>query len=334
MSAKASGTCILAVDLGGTKVAVAAISPQGELLLRAEEPTRQDGPQAGIGQIVQLLRELLLHRTSISSEEPLGVGVGIPAVLAEDDQVIWAPNLQGWRNVALRPSLEQELGLPTVVEYDGHTAVLGEWWQGAGRGYRSVAMVIVGTGLGGGLILDGHLYRGGNQLAGAAGWFVLTTDTAGISPQGKALGHWESLAAGPGFASRAQALLIAHPESSLYGYEPLTAKEIFEHARAGDLFSMERVAELARLLGVGIANIVSLINPEIVILGGSIGRQGDLLVDGIRTVVAEWAQPVAARSVVITSSQLGKDAGLYGAAYAVLARMGLSESRDRRKVGI
>lgn len=332
MSAKANGTCILAVDLGGTKVAVAAISPQGELLLRAEEPTCQDGPQAGIGQIVRLLRELL-RRMGVSSRETLGVGVGIPAVLGEDDQVLWAPNLQGWRDVALRPSLEQELGLPTVVEYDGHTAVLGEWWQGAGRGYRSVAMVIVGTGLGGGLILDGHLYRGRDRLAGAAGWFVLTTDTDRISQQGKALGHWESLAAGPGFASHTQDLLVAHPESSLYGHKPLTAKEIFEHARAGDSFSMERVAELAGLLGLGVANIVSLINPEIVILGGSIGRQGDLLAGRIGKVVTECAQPVAARSVVITSSQLGKDAGLYGAAYAVLARMGSSEHPERRVVG-
>jgi glucokinase len=331
MTAGTNGEPILAVDLGGTKVAAALIKPQGEILLRSEEPTCQDGPEAGINQIVQMLQQLL-DRSHLKNTQVKGIGVGIPAVLGlENDLVIWAPNLKGWREVALRPALEQRLQIPTFIEYDGHTAVLGEWWQGAGRGYRSIAMVIVGTGIGGGLILDGKLYRGNDRLAGAAGWFAMTGDASIDPPQSSALGHWESLAAGPGIARFAQASLPGYPESNLNGINPLTAKEIFEQARAGDPFAHECVEAAARLLGLGIANIVSLVNPEIVILGGSVGRQGDMVAERICEVVKRWAQPVSARSVVIRTSNLGADAGLYGAAYAVLTRTHLDDDEERRR---
>ncbi len=311
---------ILAVDLGGTKVATALISSQGKIHSQNEEPTCQEGPRSGINQIARLLQQHL--RPGLTSQQVKGIGVGIPAVLRpDDDLVIWAPNLKGWRNVALRQALEEQLGIPAFIEYDGHTAVLGEWWQGAGQGYKSIAMVIVGTGIGGGLILDGKLYRGSNRLAGAAGWFALTNNATDYSPRSSSLGHWESLAGGLGIADRAMILLPGHTGSSLNGKVPLTAKDIFEQARAGDPFARECVQETANILGIGIANIVSLIDPEIVILGGSIGRQSDLLQETIREVVLRWAHPISAKSVVIRSSELGVLAGLFGAAYAVLNRI-------------
>jgi glucokinase len=320
MSAEASGEYLLAVDLGGTKVAAALMGVDGEILLRKEEPTCQMGPQPGIDQIAGLL-EALQVTGKVDVSQVRGVGIGIPAVLeVGSDHVIWAPNLAGWRDVALRPALEKRLGLPVMVEYDGHTAVLGEWWQGAGRGYRSLAMVIVGTGIGGGLILDGRLFRGRDRLAGAAGWFALTNDADQMDPYGQSIGHWESLAAGPGIARRTQALLKDYPDSSLLLFEDLTARQVFEAARRDDPLAQQIVDQTASLLGLGVANIISLVNPEIVILGGSIGRQEDLLLPRLRQVVLQWAQPASARSVSIVTSRLGADAGLYGAAYAVLAR--------------
>jgi glucokinase len=319
MTTTSNPELILAVDLGGTKVATALITTRGKILSQNEEPTCQEGPQAGINQIVRLLQQHL--RPGLTSQQVKGIGVGIPAVLRQDDDlVIWAPNLKDWHNVALRPALEERLGIPTFIEYDGHTAVLGEWWQGAGQGYRSIAMLIVGTGIGGGLILDGKLYRGFNRLAGAAGWFALTSDATDYSPRSSSLGHWESLAGGLAIADRAKELLPSHPGSSLNGMVPLTAKGVFDQARAGDPFARECVEETANILGIGVANIVSLINPEIVILGGSIGRQSDLLQEKIREVVMRWAQPISAKSVVIRTTELGVMAGLYGAAYAVLDR--------------
>jgi glucokinase len=319
---------LLAVDIGGTKTAAAWMTVSGEILRRAEEPTNQSGPQAGLEQIERMLRSLLPDGQP-APEQVLGVGIGIPAVLElETDRVIWAPNIHGWRDVDLRFTLQRQLGLPVYVEYDGHTAVMGEFWQGAGQGYRSVALLIIGTGIGGGLILDGRLFRGRDRLAGAAGWFALTTQPDQDDRQGQSIGQWESLGAGPGIALRALQALPDHPESSLYAciqQGSLTAREVFEAARRGDALALQVVDETAGILGLGAANVVSLVNPEIVILGGSVGRQTDLLLPRIREVVLRWAQPASARSVQIVPAGLGGDAGLYGAAYAVLERSGKLE---------
>ena len=325
---------LLALDIGGTKVAAAVVTQQGQVVLRQEQPTCQLGPQTGIEQMAGMLLEMLEGR-GLETSQVLGLGVGIPAVLeAGSDRVIWAPNLQGWRDVDLRPALESRLGLPVYIEYDGHTAVLGEWWQGAGRGYRSLAVVIIGTGIGGGMILDGRLYRGRDRLAGAVGWFALTGDPYLPEPRSRSIGHWESLAAGPGLAQRAAEQASQHPESGLYPLaqsQALTARSLFETARAGDALAKQLVLEAAGLIGLGVANLVSAIDPEIVILGGSVGAQGDLLLPSVREVVRRWAQPASASSTRIVCSELGADAGLFGAAYTVLMRghpSGISDERS------
>lgn len=315
---------VLAVDLGGTKLAVALVTPQGELLAHLQEPTSQEGPQAGIKQIAHLLRDLL-EKQDFPIKNIGAVGIGIPAVLeSETDLVIWAPNLSGWRDVQLRTALEKELGLPVFVEYDGHTAVLGEYWLGAGRGYQSVVDVIIGTGIGGGMVLEGRLVRGLNRLAGAAGWFALTSDAGLRDERAQAVGFWESLAAGPGLAVNAMAQLPMHPKSqlnSLARAEPLSAVHIFAAAEEGDSLALHLLDQLADWLGLGLANIVSLVNPEVVILGGGMGSSCETLLPRIHQVILRWAQPVSARSVKLKVSTLGAQAGLLGAAYAAMLRL-------------
>jgi len=313
---------VLAVDLGGTKLAIAVVSPQGELLAQLQEPTCQEGSQAGIDQIVRMARKLL----DSSVIEGLGVeavGVGIPAVLElGSDLVIWGPNLKGWHNVALRPALEKNLGLPVCVEYDGHTAVLAEYWLGAGNSFHSVVDVIIGTGIGGGMILEDRLVRGFNRLAGAAGWFVLAGDPNLRDDRAHSIGFWEAMAAGPGLALQVQADLPLHPDSLLaHLTDPLTAAHIFAAAEQGDLFATQVLERLAGWLGLGIANIVSLVNPEVVILGGGMGSQCSRLLPLIQEVVQRWAQPISARAVQFRISSLGAQAGLLGAAYAAWLRL-------------
>lgn len=320
---------VLAVDLGGTKLAVAVVSPRGELLMKLQEPTCQDGPQAGIEQIVRMARALL----SAPEIVPLNVeavGVGIPAVLERDtDFVIWGPNLNGWQDVALRPALEDALDLPVFVEYDGHTAVLAEYWLGAGKGFHSVVDVIIGTGIGGGMILEDRLVRGFNRLAGAAGWFVLAGDPSLRDDRAHSIGFWEAAAAGPGLALQAQADLPLHPDSLLAQINlPLTAVDIFAAAKEDDLFATQVLKRLAGWLGLGIANIVSLVNPEVVILGGGMGSQCATLIPSIHEIVQRWAQPISARAVQLKISSLGGQAGLLGAAYAAWLRL---QERTNRK---
>jgi len=311
---------VLAVDIGGTKVAVARVAPDGRILAQRQAPTCQDGPAAGIRQIIDLLETV--HDPSAPVA---GIGVGIPAVLeADSDRVIWAPNLAGWRDVALRPALEQHFHLPVCIEYDGHTAVLGEWWLGAGRGCRSVVDVIIGTGVGGGMLLDGRLIRGMNRLAGAVGWFVLNGEPGGETQQERSLGCWEARTAGPGIARRAQTLLAGGqwPASALAALaQPVTARDVFAAAQQGDELAGRVADETADLLGMGIANIVSLVNPEIVVLGGSVGAHAGFLIPRMTAVVARYAQPVSAQTVRILASTLGPEAGLLGAACGLLLRV-------------
>ncbi len=298
---------ILAVDVGGTKVAAALVTRRGRVIGRERQPTPPDGPEPLVEQIVEAAR-LLSRRRRIQA-----VGVCVPAVLECDtDRVLWAPNLPGWKDVPLREMLRDRLGIPAFVEYDGHAAVLGEWWAGAGRGYRQVASVIIGTGIGGGLIVDGRLWRGRDRLAGAVGWFPV------LGPEG--LDHWENVAAGPAIARRARQLIAAGAVSALKA-DDLAAKDVFDAARRGDSLACRVIRETADVIGQGVASVISLVNPEIVILGGSVGQQGDLLLEPVRQAVNHWAQPISARDVPIVSSTLGEEAGLLGAAYAAFLRL-------------
>ena len=316
-------TLVLAVDIGGTKIASAVITSGGKILHRIVEPTLQNGPSSGIQQIIQIL-ETLIQSNSINRDQLKGIGIGIPAVLENvTDFIIWGPNLKDWKQVDLRGSLESHFGIPVSVEYDGHTAVLGEWWMGAGCGYQSIVSVIIGTGVGGGMVLDGNLVRGINRLAGAVGWFIMDHPVQCTQEKERSLGSWEARIAGPGIALRASRLLetekSAHSVLSATGKDP-TAEDVFEAASQGDALALRITAEEAELLGMGLANIVSLVNPEIIILGGSVGSHAGFLLPQIKTIVDRYAQPISAQSVKIVTSRLGTDAGLLGAAYGILLR--------------
>ncbi len=294
---------LLAVDIGGTKVAQALVTRSGEIGARQERPTDHAGPQAVLEQIAAFAAGRALE----------AVAVSVPAVLEPGtDRVLWAPNLPGWRSVPLRELLRERLGCPVFVEYDGHAAVLGEWWAGAAKGCASVVSVIIGTGIGGGVIVENRLWRGRDRLAGAVGWFPAA------GPDG--LDHWENLAAGPGIARRAQRL-IAQGGVTALDANTVTAREVFAAARADDALARQVVDETAALIGLGVASLISFVNPHIVVLGGSVGQQGDLLLPGVRAAVSRWAQPISGRDVPIVSSTLGADANLLGAAYTAFTTL-------------
>lgn len=315
---------ILAVDIGGTKIASGLVGRDGIILSRRQEATGKDGPQQNIAQILAQL-DSLLQEAELNSADVLGIGIGIPAMLErETDFIIWGPNLNGWRNVDLRPHIENHFDVPVCIEYDGHTSVLGEWWVGAGRGHHSLVDIIIGTGLGGGMVLEDRLVRGNNRLAGAAGWFTFHAGANHENSRERALGYWEARTAGPGIARRAAELLsTGQYTESILSKDPfaVTSRDVFRAAKAGDPLATMICNEFADLLGSGIANIVSLVNPEIVILGGSVGSNAGFLIPRMLEVVNTWAQPVSAQAVQILQSTLAGDAGLLGAAYSVLLKL-------------
>ena len=314
---------ILAIDIGGTKIVEAIVAGTGKIITRKQEKTCQDGFAEGLLQIKRLLRELLTG-TGLGFADIKCIGISIAARLdPHSDRIIWAPHINGWDNLDLRTILEDEIKIPVSLEFDGHAAVLGEWWMGSGKGYQNLVDLIIGTGIGGGVILDGKLYRGHNRLAGTVGWFNLKTDAKVQEDRVRSFGFFESIASGLGLSLYTKQLLNEHQDSCLWGIsqrESLSAIHIFEAVRRGDTFSKQIYDQLGDWIGLGIANIVSLLNPELVILGGGVGSQCEGLLPHIRQVVQQWAQPTSAQSVKITTSNLGADAELLGAAYGALLR--------------
>ena len=313
---------VVALDVGGTKIAAALVTSDAGILDVKRQPTSQDGPRAGCRQMQDVILDLL-ECHGLRPKQVAAIGVGMPAVLEpETDQVVWAPNMKGWRDVDLAGYLRTELGVPVFLEYDGHTAVLGEWWAGAGKGRRSFVNLIIGTGIGGGMVLDGRLYRGTLRLAGAVGWLPLCAGGNENEP-GWVPDHWENVAAGPGLAAMAMRLAGQYPASMLHelGAMPSwNAEQIFRAAVQGDPLALLVSDRFVSWCGMGIATVVSLLNPELVILGGGIGSRVNHLLPAISAQVSRWAQPVAAKKVEIVCSALCDEAGLLGAARAALTR--------------
>jgi glucokinase len=311
-----SGRTVIGIDIGGTKTAAALVSDAGTILQRLEVPTCQKGYPSGFEQICTLINQ----EKAIDPVLPIsGIGIGIPAALErKTDRILWAPNIQGWREVDLRKDLEKEFNLPVKIEYDGHTAVLGEWWIGKGRGLESIVDVVIGTGIGSGAIIDGSLIRGHDRLAGAIGWQALTT-VSRSSSGASSLGYWENLAAGPGIARYANRILTKEEKRFISPQSgKVDSKMLFTAARNGYAPAVKAASRIAEWLGIGISNIVSMLNPEMIILGGSVGSACEFLLPEIQHAANLYAQPISAASVKLVLSELGTDAGLAGAAFAII----------------
>jgi glucokinase len=284
---------VVAVDLGGTKLAAAVVDGKGHVSEQTILAVDTSSPLAAVNQIVEVTRGLISAKGG--KKKISGIGVAVPGLVRRDGTV-WAPNLKGWIRMALAHRLKRALRLPVIVESDRNAAVLGEAWCGAARGKSDAIVLMLGTGIGAGILSGGNLVRGAHELSGCAGWLVVA-ETYGREAQN--VGQLESLAAGPAIARAAGTK---------------NARDVAEAARRGDPTSMNIYLETGRLLGYGVANLVSLFDPEIVVIGGGLAKASDLFLDALRKAVKERAQPIAARRVRIVTSSLGSHANLLGVA--------------------
>jgi glucokinase len=290
---------VIAVDLGGTKLSTAVVDSQGAVTFRRKAAVDRDHPERATGQIARAIRE------SVDAARQAGVevercGLIVPGIYYAATGNVWAPNLWGHEQVPLRAELERETGISIVADSDRAGYVLGEQWLGVARGLKDVVFLAVGTGIGAGIVSGGHLLRGAGDIAGAVGWFALTPVW---QDQYRQTGCWETEAAGPGLARRLGAS---------------SAEVVVAAARAGDAAALAAVHRTAQYLGMGIANLVSLLNPEMIVLGGGLMQAADLFLAEVREAMQQWAQPVSARQVRIETTRLGEDAGLLGAAKLAL----------------
>jgi glucokinase len=311
---------VLGIDIGGTNLVVGSVAEDGSsMVASASEPTHSE---AGATDVVDRLvglaeRAIATTRREAPGAEILGVGVGAPGPLdTKRGIVLLTPNL-GWVNMPLRQLIHDRLGLPAALDNDANCAVLGEWWVGAARGARHAIGITIGTGIGGGLIIDGQLYHGASDVAGEIGH--TTIDTEGRRCKCGNYGCLEAYASGPNIALRAVEELEAGAESrlrSLVGGDlgKVTAQTVYQAAADGDELALEVVNDTAKFLGVGIGNLLNVLNPDVVVVCGGVTLAGDHLFEPLRREVARRAFKPAVNACRIVPGELAGTAGVYGAA--------------------
>lgn len=305
---------VFAADLGGTKLACAVVDAAGKILARRTEPVDTSSPRAPIAQIVRLAKELRGHSKYSAA------GVAVPG-LARRDGTVWAPNLPGWERMPLARLLRAHLKIPVVVDSDRNAVVLGEAWRGAARGKSDVIVLIVGTGIGAGILSGGRLIRGAHELSGCAGWMCLTDDESKLA---RTIGSLESAVAGPAIARIANTAI----KKKLGQRSSFTAEDIAELARAGHRTSIAIFLAAGHLLGLGVANLISLFDPEVVVLTGGLTNAADLFLDELQSTALSRCQPLIAGQVKIRISTLQSKANLLGAAKLAL---GMKDEKVRMK---
>lgn len=320
-----AGRYAVGVDLGGTKIAVALVSEEGRALHSLVVPTR---PEEGVDAVLERMAEsveLVLSAGGVRGEEVAGVGIGAPGSLdPETGRVIFSPNL-GWKDVPLREAMRRRLGQTTVVlENDANAAAWGEYCFGAGRGTRNFVYVTISTGIGGGIILDGRLYRGAGGSAGEVGHMTILAGGPRCSCGSD--GCWEALASGTAIARRAREALALGEESALGELyrrgELITAAQVAQAAERGDRLAQRILAETWFFVGVGLANLANLFDPERIALGGGVAQVGEPLLARARELVRLRALAGPAREVEVTLAALKGEAGVLGAAALALREAG------------
>ena len=312
---------IVGVDLGGTNIVVGAMPEDGsrECAVRSSATHAELGAEGVTGRIVQMIDDaitLTCAEAGARREDFVGVGIGAPGPLdREKGVVIIAPNL-GWRDYPLRDRVQNAIGLPATLDNDANCATVGEWWRGAAQGARHVIGLTIGTGIGGGILIDGKLYHGASDVAGEIGH--ATIDSTGRRCKCGNYGCLEAYASGPAIAERAREALWEDAQSVMLDLcegdaSRITAQTVYDAAQRGDEIAREVVRDTARFLGTGIANLLNIINPDVVVIAGGVTRAGEALFEPLRNEVKKRAFRPAVQACRIVPGALPGSAGVVGA---------------------
>jgi glucokinase len=309
----------MGIDVGGTKIAAGVVDEAGKVVARRQIATAATHPTAIVAGIVKVVQELIAAAPKVTA-----IGIGAAGLIdGEKGIVLSAPNI-AWENVQLRAMVSDRLKLPVVIDNDANVAALGEAAYGAGKGYGDQILLTIGTGVGGGIVIGGEIYRGAHGMGAELGHMIVDASGSAVCACGNH-GCLEAMASGNSIGRRARER-VSEPGAKgvleLAGQKSvdITGELVGEAAKAGDVWALEIIAETGRWLGVGIASLVNIFDPDVVIVaGGAAAGTGELLLEPAREAAAgliighEWrALPPVVPAV------LGYDAGLVGA--AVLAR--------------
>lgn len=308
---------VIGVDLGGTKISTAVSTLDGEILKQTVVATKaEEGEEPVLSRIIGTISEVLVG-ADISKDEVEAIGIGSPGPLdAKKGVIITTPNLP-FKNYNVVQPIKDKFGIPVYLDNDANVAAIGEYMFGAGKGTKNIVYFTVSTGVGGGAVLNGQAYRGNTSNALEIGH--MTVDAHGPRCNCGNIGCLEAISSGTAIGKKGREAAATKVETSLKNYDNITSYEVFKEAKNGDAVSKEIVDNAMNYLGIGVANAITIFDPEMVIIGGGVSKVGDILFDTVRKVVNKRCFKSMADACKIVPAGLGTDAGVVGAvALAIL----------------
>ncbi len=309
----------IGIDVGGTNVKIALVNDKGNIIYSNSIPTRAEmGYEYTINNMKEAISELI-KETKSDKKSIEGIGFGFPGQIDYQKGIVrLAPNIPGWVEVPIAEIMEKEFGIPTRVDNDVRCAALGELNYGAGIGCENLICITVGTGIGSGLIINGKLVRGASNAAGEIGHIKLDMHGGPLCGCGDR-GCLEAFASGPSIVAMAEEY-IKGGKSTKYrelANPDITPYIVSEAAKQGDPVAKRIFTIVGEYIGIGLASVVNLLNPEKIIIGGGVAAAGDLLLNPIKENLIKRAMPIAGSAVEIVPAQLGNSAGVIGASLLI-----------------
>jgi len=318
-------TLTMGIDLGGSKILAAVVDAHGGILSSDESVTPAAKEREAIVQSIVDSAHRALGQAGVAISDIYAIGVGAAGISSPEAGILFSsPNLPGLRNVLLRDIMQEKLGKRTFLINDADAAAIGEFYFGAGRGARSFVYVTLSTGIGGGIVIDGRIYTGAIGAAGEVGH--MTIDDNGPLCNCGNRGCWETLASGTALVREARRRIEGGVRTSILEYaerdiDKVTPQAIHRAAQQGDNLAKELIARTAHYIGVGLANLVNIFNPELIVIGGGLSNIGDMLLKPAFKIAGERAFREAFQAVRFVPAGLGGNSGVLGAAAFALQEM-------------
>lgn len=304
------------VDIGGTTVKMGLFQTDSVLVDKWEIPTRKElAEDVILSDIAYAIRERLIQY-QVQKDDVVGIGVGVPAAVTGEGFVKQVANL-GWKEKDVKKELEELTGIEVKVANDANIAALGEMWKGGGEGYKSLVMVTLGTGVGGGIILNGQILTGTNGGGGEIGHILANRNETECCGCGKK-GCLEQYASATGIARLAKNILAENTRDTILNKEDVSAKTVFDAVKAGDEVAIEVAEQFGAYLGYALADLGAVLDPEIFVIGGGVSKAGEILFTYVKKYYEERTF-FTCKNVKFALAKLGNDAGIYGAAKLVIA---------------
>ena len=305
------------IDIGGTSVKIGLFNLAGEVLEKYEIPTRRENDGEFILSDIAIAIKGTMDKRGLTLEEVIGAGLGVPGPITKDGTVLKCANL-GWGVFNVAKRFQELSGIENVkVGNDANVAALGEMWKGGGQGYQNIVMITLGTGVGGGIILDGKILTGVKGAAGEIGHITIRedeTDTCGCGKRG----CLEQYTSATGIVKETKRLLAkVDTPSSLRSVETITAKDVLDAAKAKDELAVRVIEQVGHDLGLACSHISGVIDPEAYVIGGGVSKAGSIITDVVEKYYDNYVM-FALKNKVFTLATLGNDAGIYGCAKMVL----------------